>query len=391
MNISSLFSLLRGTRRQASSCPYPVVLPAAGGVSRGRVLFSYIPESLTLKRDDPRFGGHPNYWKARTIAEIFSECGFDVDAIRWYDWNFRPRRQYEVIFDISSNLPRLASFMDVRPVLLLHRTGADAFFQNASEIRRARAMEDRRGVAYCPKRIVPFPDLERMALERADAATLIGNEWTRDTYPVELRNKLDLVPVSAADVRGVAKRSHYVPPERHFLCFCGSGAVHKGVDLLLEVFGGHPVLTLHIVGDADTEPDFRRAYLRELSASNIHCHGFLHASDPRFKAVIDTCFAFVLPTCSEGISAAVATSMQMGLYPIISRESGVTLPSGRGRYLEACTVEEIEGTVMDVFRRSGDDLEEEIAAVQTYAAAVFSREAFRSAMAKAIKVATERR
>ncbi|MEI6219440.1 MAG: hypothetical protein WCP86_11120, partial [bacterium] len=94
---------------------------------------------------------------------------------------------------------------------------------------------------------------------------------------------------------------------------------------------------------------------------------------------------------SEGISAAGATCMQMGLYPIISRESGVTLPAGRGRYLEACTVEEIEGTVMDVFRRSGDDLEEEIAAVQTYAAEVFSREAFRSAMAKAIKVATERR
>lgn len=347
-------------------------------------------ECLTYQEDDPRFKGHSHLWECWTTVRILNELGFDVEAIRWDDWAFRPRKEYPIIFDISSNLTRLALHMEGHPLLLLHRTGADAFFQNAAEIRRVKAMEERRNTLYCPKRIVAYPDIERLALERADSATLFGNEWTRQTYPVELRDKLQLVPVSGSDVRGVAKRGPYVAPERNFLCFCGSGAVHKGVDLLLEVFGHHPELTLHIVGDVSSEPDFKRAYLRELTAAtNIHCHGFLNASDPRFKTVLESCFAFLLPSCSEGMSPAVVTCLQLGLYPIISRESGVTLPDGCGRYLETCSIVEIETVVKEATQRPADELEKEISEIQTHAADAFSRKAFRSAMVRAIGRAVE--
>ncbi len=390
MNIPFLPYLANRFKRPPQQPAYPILLPASPGPSRGTVLFSYITKCLTFQEDDPRLKGHSNLWECQTITQIFNQFNYDVEAIRWDDWGFRPRKQYDVIFDISSNIPRLATSMDHRPLLMLHRTGADAFFQNTAELLRIKAMEERRHVTYCPKRLVPFTELERLALEMADSVTLLGNEYTRQTYPTDLRDKMRLVPVSGSDVRGVAKTSPYVSPTRAFLCFSGSGGVHKGIDLLLEIFGTHPELTLHIVGDVGREPDFKRAYFHELTAApNIHCHSFLPASDPQFKTILDSCFAFLLPSCSEGMSPAVVTCMQLGLYPVISRATGVTLPEGCGRYLDTCTLPELESTITELAHLPAETLEKEIEIIQAYANNAFSRKAFRSAMEQAIGNALE--
>ncbi len=390
MNIPSLFFSGGRSRPVPTPPQYPVVLPTSHESPRGTVLFSYMTECLTYHDDDVRLKGHSNLWECRTIVRIFNDLGFDVEAIRWDDRTFTPRKDYQVIFDISSNLPRLSAHMEQKHLLLLHRTGSDAFFQNAAEISRVKSMEARRNANYCPKRQVPFPDLERLALEKASSATLLGNEYILQTYPAELKQKIRLIPVSGSELCKTEKKECYVPSERNILCFCGNGGAHKGIDLLLEVFGAHPEWTLHIVGDVIKEPDFKRAYLKELtSTTNIHYHGFLYPSDPEFQTILSSCFAFILPSCSEGTSAAAVTCMQLGLYPLISRETGVTLPKDCGRYLETCSIEEIETLVLEILQYPATQLEKEISTVQRFAMDAFSRKAFHSAMFKAIEDATK--
>jgi isocitrate/isopropylmalate dehydrogenase len=71
--------------------------------------------------------------------------------------------------------------------------------------------------------------------------------------------------------------------------------------------------------------------------------------------------------------------LQLGLYPIVSRETGITLPDGCGIYLTDCSVADIESAV----RRVGDAGPREVAqqtrVVQDDASRRYSRAAFAAA------------
>jgi hypothetical protein len=147
---------------------------------------------------------------------------------------------------------------------------------------------------------------------------------------------------------------------------------------VLEVFARHPELTLHIVGNAPLhEPDFARAYRRELTGcDNIRVYGALNPASREFALVAARCAAFVAPSCSESTSSAVVTCLKVGLYPIISRDCGFSLPGDCGTYLADCSVEEIERAVLEVCSRPAAELEEAIVAVQSLAHQQHSKRLF---------------
>ncbi len=378
-------ALLRRLRRGAAGArqagPYPVTLEPADGAARGRVLFSYLEQPLLWPDDAPGFALHGNGWESREIARIFVGEGFAVDAINWADDAFVPARPYDVVFDISRNLGRLAPLLP-RALKLLHCTGSDAGYQNAAEARRVEELTRRRGGSYRAQRTVAFPGAQALSLEAADACSLLGNERTLATYPERVRAKMRTVAVSASDLGPNRKGpGAYVPAEREFLWFFGWGAVHKGLDLLLEVFAAHPEWTLNVVGSALEEPEFVRLYRTELTAlPNIRAHGFLSPGGPEFGAIVRRCFCFVAPACSEGTSAAAVTCLQAGLFPIVSRDTGVSLPAGCGIWLESCSLEEIAGAVAAAHRMPEAALATQSGAVQREALRRHSREAFRDEM-----------
>ncbi len=360
----------------------PVTLPARSQPPRGRVLFSYLAQPLQWSEDDTRFGGHTNVWESREIARILCSFGYDVDAINWNDKQFVPWEKYDVCFDISTNLQRLAPFLDGRAIKILHRTGSDPFYQNEAEMARVRDLERRHQVHYSPKRLVAYPELERRSMQIADLCSLKGSSHTLRTYPTEFRHKIKLVQVSGCKVPSKLKKEcDFLPPKREFLWFFGSGAVHKGLDLLLEVFSRHREFTLNIVGKVDGEPDFLRVYHHELmELPNIKFHGQLRTDSARFREITKDVFCFIAPSCSEGLSPAVVTCMQIGLYPVISRDTGVSLPPGCGVYLEDCTIDEIETALLKVSQMKNNILRAEINRSQTYALTELSRGQFRETM-----------
>jgi glycosyltransferase involved in cell wall biosynthesis len=221
-----------------------------------------------------------------------------------------------------------------------------------------------------------------LSLEAADACSLLGNERTRETYPEKYWHKMELVTVSASEVGKQAKKMREsVPPKREFLWFFGSGAVHKGLDLLLEVFARHPELQLHVVGAIAPEEDFYELYKEELTATkNIHNHGYLFPSSAEFQGLLKDVFCFVAPTCSEGISPSVVTCLQLGLYPVISLDTGVTLPDGCGLYIESLTIDEVEKHVLAAMELKDDEIIHQVQKTQADALARFSRSAFKSQM-----------
>jgi len=343
--------------------------------SLGKVLFSYFP--VTSATRDSECVRHSNVWESREIVRILNKMDRTVDAIDWMDDKFYPQEDYEMVFDIYTNLQRLCPFLDPSTRRVLHLTGQYHVYQNLAEIRRVEDLERRTGKLYSPKRLVKSPELFERSLRLAHICSLIGNEHTLGTFPEKYHYKIRLVTVSASLLRRVKSRAQFVPQQREFTWFFGGGAVHKGLDLVLEVFDRHPELTLNVIGDVESERDFMLIYGDLLTRrSNIHYHGYLSPSSDEFRQITDRSFCFVAPSCSESISSAAATMMQVGLYPIISRETGVTLPTDCGIYLEKCTHDEIERSVLQVHQTESEELTDQIDLCQRYALVQFSRGEF---------------
>lgn len=366
---------------------YPVILrPSWSLKPKRRVLLSYLEQPLSLPESSPHFLGHTNFWESRAIADIFQKLGYQVEAINWSDREFIPIGKYDVVFDIFANLGRLSSLLGRDTVKFLHCTGSDPYYQNAAEIKRVEEVNRRRNGNYVPKRVLAEPEWTYISLEAADACSLIGNEHTRSTYPEKYRKKMELVTVSASEIddRGKKIRDH-VPSKREFLWFFGNGVVHKGLDLLLEIFAAHPNLHLHIVGDVTAEEDFCEIYKKELTdTDNIHLHGYLFPTSVEFQSLLQDVFCFVAPSCSESISTAAVTCLQLGLYPILSRDTGVSLPTGCGLYIEKLTTDYIEKLVLAVMEMKDDEIIYQTRQTQEDALKRFSRKAFKDRMEKFI-------
>ena len=379
---SPLSTILRKLLRILRRPQYPVKLHPRTTHPRGHVLFSYLENPLRLSDNSSRLKAHSNQWESREIARIFVDMGYQVDAVNWSDAHFVPTRRYEIFFDISTNLARLSDVLDADTLRILHRTGSDPYYTNLAEKKRVWEVNRRRNGSYVPKRAVENPQMERKSLRVAHACSLLGNEHTLNTYPKEDRTKIQLVTVSASELGGSLKtHNEFVPEDREFLWFFGAGAVHKGLDLVLEAFGRHPNLILHVVGDAMSEPDFTNMYHRELKGlPNIRYHGPLPPNGREFTELVQRVYCFVAPSCSEGISPAVATCLQIGLYPIISHDTGVSLPEGFGKYLPSLSVEQVEAAILSVHRMSSAEIAAHISETQNYALDQYSRKKFRLMM-----------
>ena len=349
----------------------------------GRVLFSYLNYSILWKDDNTKFSGHSNKWESREIARIFQRMGFTVDAISWTDQSFVPQEEYDVIFDISTNLGRLAPFLSSKAMKLLHLTGSYAPYQNAAELERIRALQERRGIRLAPRRLVKDLELFENSLDLADMCSLIGSERTLQTFPEHYQRKITLVTVSASYTGWKKDSDALVPEDREFLWFFGGGAVHKGLDLVLEAFAGNPDLKLNVVGPVHKEEDFFHEFRKELTQlPNIRYHGYVDPASDKFREIVSRVFCFIAPCCSEAISPAAATCLQIGLFPIISYEAGISLPEGQSMYLETCSAEEIALLARQAHGMHKDELHEQISSLQKFAEAQYSREKFSADMTK---------
>lgn len=363
------------------------VLPTSSAINRGRVLFSYIPYSLQWKDNNPKFDGHSNKWVSKEIARIFNQMGYTVDAIDWSNQRFQPELKYDIVFDIYTNLQRLNDSVDKQTIKILHLTGSYPEYQNQAELIRITNFKKRKGINYRPRRQVIHPKLLEKSIEIADYCALIGNQHTLSTFPKKYHHKIFLVPVTGSNLYHIKKENEYFPEEKEFMWFFGSGAVHKGLDLLMEVFALHPEYTLNIIGDISTEEEFQRAYREELNLKNIRYHGSINPNSMEFAKIASKTFCFIAPSCSESISTAAVTCLQLGLYPIISRDTGITLPDGAGKYLVSCSINEIEKSINDAWLLNKDEVCQQIKISQKFAINNYSRNRFTTEMTKFINSA----
>jgi glycosyltransferase involved in cell wall biosynthesis len=310
---------------------------------QGDVLLSYADEPFYLKPGQPASNSHTYHWESLQIATTFLDLGYGVDVINWTNDRFIPRKDYSFFIDCRKNLERIAPLLNKDCVKIMHIDAAHWIFHMAAQYRRLLALKQRKGVSLPLRKIVE----PNWAIEHADCATILGNEFTLSTY--SYANKpLYRVPISTPVLYPWPEWKDFEACRKRFLWFGSSGLVHKGLDLVLEAFVEMPEYQLTVCGPIDGEVAFQRVYYKELyQTPNIETIGWVDISSSKFREITNKCIGVIYPSCSEGQSGSVVTCLHAGLIPIVSYESGVDIHDV-GFLLKNCSINEIQDSIQMV-------------------------------------------
>jgi len=287
--------------------------------SRGLVVISYLRDPFLAPDGSAR--GHTNWQESRMIAQAWCEQNFTVEVIDHKNRDYVPPQQAVAVIDLGVNLGRWAPSLPVGCLKILHATGAHWRTQNAAEMRRLRNIRQRRGLELLPRRQA----IESRGIENADVATVLGNNFTSNSFAFAGK-KLCRVPISSAYEFPWPEDRDFETARRRFLWMGSYGMVHKGLDLVLEAFALMPDLQLTVCGRPEKEDDFYTAYRRELNElPNVRVAGWTDPASAEFDAIRRTHAAIVYPSCSEGGGGSVIHAMHAGLVPVVTPQASVDI------------------------------------------------------------------
>ena len=286
---------------------------------------------------------HQNQWQARELARIVGEFGFNVDVIRFDAKRVKLHKMYDLVIDVHPGMNDCyRQHMNKGCRKVAYITGSNPSFSNLAEDQRLDSLCDRRGKKLKRRRYAP--PFSKGGLEGFDAMFFIGNHFNLETYSEF--NLKQVCFIRNTGICGFETSEYSQKSPRNFLFLASGGQVHKGLDLLLDVFSKNRDLNLFVCSSFKSEWDFCRLYRQELfQSSNIHPVGFINIESDVFRDLCRKCSFIVLPSCSEANAGSVLTGMAAGLIPIVSRECGFS--EDEVHYFKDCSLPTITETVRD--------------------------------------------
>jgi hypothetical protein len=382
VSFSRVRRLLRRLLRQLSRTEEKVVrlAPPEGAKDPPHALFSYIIDPFLLRPGQSIPHSHTHFWESRAMAEVLRNLGFQVDVIHWTNRTFLPREPYDVMVDVRLQFDRLASRVGENCLKILHCETSHYRFHNSAQEERLRYLEKRRGIRLPLYKTVE----ENRAVELADCATILGNSVTESTYAFSGK-LLYRIPISQPFLYDFPHNKDFRQVRHRFLWFGSEGAVHKGLDLVLEAFAANPQLELEIAGPIERERAFFRAFRRELfKTPNIRYLGWVDIGSREFRELTERVVALVYPSCSEGQNGGTVTCLHAALPAVVTPQVGVDVDTRFGIVLQEATPEAIARACRELAERTPEELRQMALAAWTFAREHHTRERFQSAYRQAL-------
>lgn len=167
-----------------------------------------------------------------------------------------------------------------------------------------------------------------------------------------------------------------------YLVFGTDGFVHKGIDLLIEVFRKHKEWELYLCGSNITNKMDEYGYKQY---ENIYDCGYISVESENFTELVEQCTYILLPSCSECMSTGVLTGMRHGLIPVVSKGNGFDDFSEYCYFFEGYHLDEIEATIKSLEELLEEDIKKKAVIVKEFAEREFTLEKFESNMYHALE------
>jgi glycosyltransferase involved in cell wall biosynthesis len=339
--------------RQYKTFPAAVTLQPEGGV-KGNVLISYIIDPFLVDDENQIPNSHTHHWESWLMAKAFLQMGYAVDVISFMDDRFVPQKNYTLFIAARTNFERIAKLLNSDCIKVAHLDTAHWLYNNAAVLQRSLDLQRRHGVTLASFKFIEY----NWAIEHADCATVLGNQFTVDTYAYA-QKPVYRIPISSCGSYAWNQERDFAQRRRNYLWFGSKGFVHKGLDLVLEAFAAMPEHHLYVCGPLEDEPQFQQAFHRQLyDTPNIQTIGWVDVDSDEFSEICGKCIGLVYPSCAEGGGGSVIQCMHAGLIPLVSREASVDIHADYGIILEEFSVEEVTRRVAALSSLGAGELEQ---------------------------------
>lgn len=320
---------------------YPIVLNLNTNYSKKqkRVLLCYldlVSSNIRLETNPT----HTNFSELNLIIRSLINLDCRVDVCSFYAEGIDEiinRREYDVIIGCGEVYRKAtSSHVDAKKVLYLTENPYHISYQ--AEITRIKYFTERTGKKtklYRSGNLYKNEDLYN-----SDAIICLGEPKHLEEYKKQVNH---ITPTGLYNDK--YSFSFEKKDVKNFIVFSGNGVVHKGIDLLVEVFKNHEDWNLFICGNG-VEEQFKRLHVK-YKYPNIQYLGYVDVSSDLFIKLVDESVYCLLPSCSEASATSLLTCMRHGVIPITTHSNGMDQYSDYCLFFEDYHIEAIERTIQD--------------------------------------------
>ncbi|MDP2090204.1 MAG: glycosyltransferase [Candidatus Gracilibacteria bacterium] len=270
---------------------------------------------------------HTNNIEAISIGEVFNKLGYNVDIVN-YDYEGKINyEKYNIIFGFGEPLEKSFYFNINNLKRIYYGTGMHLFIQNYNTIKRIGGLYNKKGILIVESSRLVFKSWN-IQTQLSNAIITLGNNTIIDSYKQFYDKSIYSIPVTYYNIENINYdiSNNIEEKKLNFIWFGSSGLIHKGLDLLLEIFKEKGDLNLHICGPIDNEKIFKDYFYSELyETKNIFNYGFVDIHSYKFKSIVNKCAFSIFPSCAEGEPSSIINLMSLGIIPIVTKESGINL------------------------------------------------------------------
>ncbi len=260
---------------------------------------------------DENFNSHSMHWESIEMVKLLNAKGYNVEVvdctkslpeINWL--------KYAIIFDERNNIYTSPIVTGQKKVC--YATGCHWLTQNLGELNRIQSFKNRHGIVMPSLRQVE-PILSEAT---ADVTTYFGGNFQKNSFTNPSKTFLLF---QTTTYNPIFKEKDYDKCRNNFLWLGSRGLIHKGLDIVLEVFKLKKDFNLHICANIELEPEFYNWFSKEFcNCSNIIYHGWKKIHEISFHEIAYNCIGTINCSVTEGGAGATIQAMQFGCIPIVN-------------------------------------------------------------------------
>lgn len=346
---------------------------------------NYKKKALIIYIINPFLGdhyySHSNATESYIAAKTFSEIGYNVDVLSLTETKNKDfYSKYDVVY--GKNIDH-ALFSGAK---VIPYSGGTAH-KNLNKRSIVRAAEFYKKSGLSPSK--SMCDHNNFSLAFAYANILLGNNLVKDSFIIDgIEQNLYNIDGFYFDTYNIdIEKKDFNAAKKHFLWWGSRGAIHKGLDLTLNIFKQRPNLILHVCGFQENEKEFFEYYKKELSNEipNIINHGFVDIKSNLFKELMNKCSSVISPSITEGGAIGIINIMANGgIIPIISTTSGLDV-GHYGYMFDDLTENNINFMINKFLKSTPDEIKNLSIQVKTDAKEKYSIDKYKNRLKEILK------
>jgi len=314
--------------------------------------------------------GRTQPFEVLSIVKVLSELGYCVDIVGCNDTRSLEHikaKSYSLIFGFGEAFYQLTR-LQPQATAVLYMTEHHPDFSHREEQKRLDYFYARHRKQAHLLRSGTFYKAHHLEKPYAHLITMSEVEPFKDQY----QRPYTIFPTGIRNPDFVFRAKQHQAARKHFLWLGSTGAIHKGLDLLLDVFAKRTDVVLHIGGLSNSD----RKILSLPQKQNIVDYGHIDIKSDTFLRLVETCAYVVLPSCSEGFATSITTGMLHGLIPVVMKDTGFNRLGELAVFWEDFSVDYLDCKITELAEKPAACLAALSSKVYDFAAANFSLPAF---------------